>query len=140
MVRGKGVAGKRELYELGHWSEAWMAERASQNTHFFCWVCKKEIHNISMYEHFSICCPKFFGRLNKYRGRRFSYVKQGGRSGFDPNGISPALQGEVLCAEPEEDIGPLFKDLRGENVKKEPEPISSVIGRLQDDRTDKEAQ
>lgn len=139
MVRSKAVVGKRELFELGHWGEAWMAKRASENTHFFCWVCKKEIHNISMYEHFSICCPKFFGRLNKYRKRRFSYVKQRGRSAFDPNGISPALQGEVLQAESEEDTGTLFKDLWGENVKKDPEPVSKIIRGLQDDIENKEA-
>lgn len=127
---------KRVLYELGHWSEAYMAQRASEITNFFCWECKKEIHGISMYEHWSKCNPEFFINLNKHKGRRVGYVKQTGRSGFDPDGISPELQQGVLHAEPEEDRGALLEDSSREDVRKEPEPVFKIFRRLQDDFKD----
>jgi len=144
------------IYELGRWSEAYFAKRSSEITSFFCWKCKREFHGVSMYEHFGTCCPKYFKRLSRPEDKKLrqeyldrdlfgnvikktrkvevDHVEQRGRGGFDPDGISPVLPGEVLQAEPREDIGAFIEDSWGENVPKEPESISKEIGRFQDDR------
>lgn len=149
------------IYLLGRWSKAYMAEKASKITNFFCWKCKKQIHGISMYEHWSLCSPVFFKGIKKPKDKQLEqqytlmlrdgsvekgtrkvevgYVEQGGRSGFDPNGISPELQGEVVLSKPGEDRGPLFENSRSEDVKQEPEPVSKVIRGIQDHIENKEA-
>ena len=139
MVRGRTAAGKRELYELGHWSEAYMAQRASEITDFHCLRCKHDFHGISMYEHFATCSPIFFKSLNKHKERRFGHVKQTGRSGFDPYGISSELQDEVLQAESKEDSGVMLEDPRSENVREDPQSYFEILRGFRNGQKDKEA-
>jgi hypothetical protein len=159
---------ERLVYVMGNWSRSGMSKRAQGNVDkegkilsFFCWVCKKEIHGQLMYEHFSVCCPDFFKRISKPGGARkkqkyslikkdgsivkktrlveVGYVEQTGRSGFDPDGISPELQQGVLHAESEENSGASMEDSSRENVSKEPEQVFKIFRRLQDGHTDPEA-
>jgi len=133
------ASGNRLAFELGRWSEAYMAQRASEITNFHCIRCKKDFHGISMYEHWSTCAPDFFRGLSKHKKRRVGYAKQGGFSAFDPDGISPELQQDVVLSKPGEDQGSLFEDSRSKYVKQEPEPVSKIIGRLKNDSKDTKA-
>lgn len=139
MAGDRSKKGIKVVYVLGRWSEGSALKGASKLFHFFCWVCKKDIHDGSLYEHWFTCSPDFLKELTKHRRRRVDYVEQRGRGGFDPDGISPALQNEVLYAKSEEDSGSCMDDSRGENVGKEPESVSKVVRRLQDYRQNKKA-
>jgi len=155
-ARRKAVVGERLIYELGDWSEAYMAQRASEITNFHCGRCKQDFHGISMYEHFSTCSPRYFKRLSKPKDKKLEqkciikqtdgsigkgtrkvevgYVEQTGRSGFDPDGISPALHKEVLHAESEEDSGALLEDPRGKNVREDPQSYFEILRGFRNDK------
>jgi hypothetical protein len=162
------MADEELVYEMGNWSFRGMAKRAQKNVDkkgnilsFFCWVCKENINGQLMYEHFAKCCPVFFKSISKPGGAtkeqkynlvkkdgsivqqirivEVGYVKQTGRSGFDPDGISPELQQGVLHAESEEDSGARMEDSSRQNVSKEPEPLLKIVRRFQDDYKNPEA-
>ena len=115
---------KRMVYELEHWSEMYMAQRASKIIDFYCPRCKKDFHGTSMYEHWSICSPKFFKGLSQHKKRRFGYVKQEPSGYLDALGPSPEPQQAVLFPIPGENSKIGQSNIQNQHVEEDPEPDS----------------
>ena len=114
--------GKDDLvYELGHWGPRFLLESSARHTDFYCAKCRKEIHGVSMYEHFKTCSPGFVEGLYLSKGLEVGRVKQRGSVDSHLIGDSKETQEGVLLSEPGEVGGVVREVLRDFNIEEAPE-------------------
>jgi len=112
------------IFELGHWSPRYMLGLSARLIEFYCFKCRKDIHGMTAYEHFNICCPEFIDKLNRGRKVSLGHIKQARSDYLRTFGPCKIPQQDILFPESRNDPETIKEILSSDDFKEALEPDS----------------